>query len=119
MGYTTEFRGSFNFDPPLTHEQRLKLQDFADARHGGNTKEHDYAPSFYCQWVPTRDGTQLQWDGGEKFYEYAEWLEVLNDRFFKPWGVKLFGTVKYQGEDFEDRGVLVAEGNSVTKQEEK
>jgi hypothetical protein len=38
-------------------------------------------PGLWCQWEPTEDGTQIVWDGGEKFYEYRAWLQYLIDHF--------------------------------------
>ena len=47
-------------------------------------------PGLWCQWVVTKtqDGTDvIAWDGGEKFYDYVEWLCYLIEHFFKPWGI--------------------------------
>lgn len=60
------------------------------------------------------DYSYLQWDGGEKFYEYKEWLEYLIDHFFKPWGYKVEGEVEWQGEDREDMGIMIVVDNVVT-----
>lgn len=68
----------------------------------------DYAqPGLYCQWRPNADGTQIEWDEGEKFYEYVEWIRYLTDHFLTPWGYSLAGTVYWQGEESDDRGRLV------------
>lgn len=64
------------------------------------------APDSYCQWELTKDRMGLEWDGGEKFYMYEEWLQYLHDRFLKPHGVTLNGGVSFQGEDTEDCGAL-------------
>ncbi len=63
-------------------------------------------PGLWCQWVVTEDGKYLEWDGGEKFYEYERWLEYLIDNFFTPLGYILNGDVEWQGEDYEDLGTL-------------
>lgn len=103
MGYTTDFSGKFNFDKPLDAETYLKLKDFVDEGHVG--------PEFptysrYCQWTPTKDRLSLEWDGGEKFYEYEKWLAYLIETFIKPAGYVLNGRVKWQGEEMDDRGIL-------------
>jgi hypothetical protein len=56
---------------------------------GGGRFVHEYArdptvvdssqepagqPGLWCQWVPTKDGCGIEWDGGEKFYDWTEWL---------------------------------------------
>jgi hypothetical protein len=57
------------------------------------------------------------WDGNEKFYHYAEWLEYLIGHFLAPWGYTLNGTVKWVGEDPADSGVIEVENNRVTTRE--
>lgn len=73
--------------------------------------EPEGVPGLWCQWVPTEDGTGIEWDQGEKFYEYEAWLTYLIKTFLDPWGYELNGTVQYRGEDPEDFGVLVVENN--------
>lgn len=71
-------------------------------------------PSLWCQWVLTEDGEYLEWDGGEKFYEYVKWLEYMVENFFKRWDIQLNGKIKWQGEDMDDRGIIVVENNVIT-----
>ena len=71
-------------------------------------------PSLWCQWVLTEDGTQLKWDGGEKFYDYVEWMEYMIKNFFAPWGIKLNGTITWSGEDSDDIGSIKVVNNKVT-----
>ncbi len=71
----------------------------------------DDQPGLWCQWVPSDDGKTLAWDEGEKFYEYAEWLQYLLDHFLIPWGYELNGDVVWNGEDPDDRGILKIEKN--------
>jgi hypothetical protein len=70
-------------------------------------------PDLWCQWVPTEDLEGIEWDGGEKFYEYVEWLEYIIEHFLRPWGYVLNGSVKWQGESFDDRGLIVVKKNDV------
>lgn len=70
-------------------------------------------PCLWCQWTPNDDGTAIQWDEGEKFYEYTEWLWYLIENFLKPWGYTLNGSVRWQGEDFGDRGVITVKNNDI------
>lgn len=64
-------------------------------------------PGLWCQWTPSKDGLHIEWDGGEKFYHYVEWLDYLIEHFLKPWGYSLSGKVNYQGEDPKDKGTLL------------
>lgn len=70
-------------------------------------------PGLWCQWTPGEDGMVIEWDGGEKFYNYVEWLEYLLKHFLKPWGYKLNGEVRWQGEDSEDMGMIRVTDNKV------
>lgn len=74
-------------------------------------------PGLWCQWVPTDDGSELVWDGGEKFYNYVKWLEYLIDKILAPRGYSLNGECKWFGEDRDDVGVIVVENNKVTIRE--
>jgi len=74
-------------------------------------------PGLWCQWVLSKDGTELKWDGGEKFYEYVAWMEYLIANFFIPWGIKLNGKITWSGEDSEDLGVIKVVNNKVTAKE--
>lgn len=62
-------------------------------------------PGLWRQWEPMEDGTALLADG-EKFYAYVPWLEYLIKHFFGPWGYKLNGAVKWQGEESTDCGTI-------------
>ena len=72
-------------------------------------------PGLWCQWgVADRNGVQtFEWDGGEKFYNYVEWMSYLITHFFEPWGIKLTGEIEWVGEDSEDRGKIVVENNDI------
>lgn len=93
----------------------------ADNDHG---QEHDSSimnynrppstqPGLWCQWVPTEDGDAIEWDGGEKFYEYVAWIKYIIKNFLEPWGYKLNGTVNWKGEDSSDMGQIVIVDNKV------
>ena len=71
-------------------------------------------PGLWCQWVPTDDGSELVWDGGEKFYNYVEWLQYLIDKILAPRGYTLNGECQWFGENRDDVGVIIVENNKVT-----
>lgn len=68
-------------------------------------------PGLWCQWVV--QNMQLCWDGGEKFYNYVEWLQYLIEHFFAPWGVMLNGAIQWNGENQADIGVISVRNNNV------
>ena len=79
------------------------------------TKENPCQPGLWCQWI-IEEG-KLQWDEGEKFYKYVEWLEYMIEHFFGPWGIQLNGEVEWRGEDWNDTGTISIIDNQIfTKQ---
>lgn len=115
MGYTTEFDGEFKIEPKLDLDTLNELKDLADADHRDDTDK----PGYYCQWVPTDDGTALQWDNGEKFYAYIEWLRYIIDKILAPKGYRVNGSVLWQGEEIGDVGRITVADNAVKSQKLK
>ncbi len=158
MGYTTSFRGSFEFSRSLTKEEQTFLNTFSASRrmkwdvaklqatfcgkHGNpftpsdpygpegafftfDNDEECYnhpavvnynkpptgQPGLWCLW--TCNENTLYWSGGEKFYNYVEWLQYLIDTFFSPWGITLDGAVQWEGEDPTDLGVISVRHNRI------
>lgn len=70
-------------------------------------------PSLWCQWTPTEDGMAIEWDEGEKFYSYTEWLVYLIHKILAPNGYVLNGVVEYSGEETGDVGEIVVVDNRV------
>lgn len=70
-------------------------------------------PELWCQWVPTDQNDGIEWDGGEKFYSYVEWIKYLIEHFLKPWGRTLNGSVEWFGEERDDMGMIKIENNQV------
>ena len=71
------------------------------------------APGLWCQWIINEDN-ELEWDGGEKFYNYEEWLCYLIHHFFEPEGYVLNGDISFNGEDDDDLGFIHVVDNKVT-----
>jgi len=70
-------------------------------------------PGLWCKWIPTEDRMHIEWDGGEKFYNYIEWMEYLISKVLAPRGYIVNGNVAWRGEDFDDTGVLEINDNMV------
>lgn len=73
-------------------------------------------PGLWCDWIVAKDeygNDVVAWNHGEKFYDYIEWIYYLRDRFFKPWGYTLHGTVTWQGESDSDIGEITIEENEI------
>jgi hypothetical protein len=72
-------------------------------------------PSLWCHWIILDDMQTIQWDGGEKFYNYVEWLEYLISKILEPAGYIVNGVIQWVGEDiFDDRGSISVEDNKIS-----
>lgn len=95
--------------------------DFCGQEHTDDIIDYneppDEQPSLWCRWVPSDDNLAIQWDGGEKFACYIEWIEYLIVHFLTPWGYELNGIVKWEGEEQGDVGKIIIEQNKVTIKE--
>lgn len=87
-------------------------QAYDESIRSGNSPA-DSQPGLWCQWIINEDG-YLTWDGGEKFYDYKEWLIYLIKHFFEPDGYILNGTIDFQGDDSDDFGQIVVVDNKVS-----
>lgn len=165
MGYTTDFEGRVTIEPPLNPHEVAYLRHFNQTRrmrrHNGpyylgtgfHGQDHqpdiiDYnspdptQPGLWCNWTPTDDGTGIEWDGGEKFYNSVEWMQYLINTFLRP-GADLQrelakpnigrcyptefahftfdhivnGRIEAQGEDGDDVWALVVDDNRAARAE--
>ena len=105
MGYTTDFLGHIDIDPPLNDQETTYLSAFQHSRRwdrpggpyevppnpfveeweGADPESYNRPapgqPQLWCQWAVGWDGCCLSFDGVEKFYEPVRWLRYLIDHF--------------------------------------
>lgn len=108
MGYTTDFIGHVDIEPPLNDVEIEYLIAFSQSRRcrrpGGtyvvpaNPRAEDpYGapdvdseavpegqPGYWCDWEPCWDGCCLSYNGNEKFYGSVSWMRYLIDHFLRP-----------------------------------
>jgi hypothetical protein len=95
-----------------------------DAEHFVDTEDEDESivdlnlppgsqPSLWCNWRVNDRGNRLEHNGGEKFDGYVEWLDYLVEHFFSPWGVRIDGSVKYEGDVPVDSGTIEIINNRI------
>lgn len=108
MGYTTDFVGWVQIDPPCNEQESEYLCAFNRTRRwnrpagpyvvldhpldeeGLSTDGEDYnrpapgEPSLWCPWTVGAGGGHLCWDGAEKAYAADGWLAHLIDSFLTP-----------------------------------
>ena len=117
MGYTTKFIGGLQLNRELTHKEWMELRRLADYDkevYAEYTDTPETIPDGYNQWTPNEEGTEIQWNGEEKFYEYIHWLRWLIKHYLKPRGLVLNGEIRWQGEEVGDIGAILAEENKIT-----
>lgn len=108
--YLTDYVGDFFRGP---NRERLRELQGHDSFNYNRTPSKD-VPGLWCQWVPTIDRMGIEWDGGEKFYNYVEWIEYLIQHFLAPSGYVVNGTVSWKGERWpDDVGTIVVSNNNV------
>jgi hypothetical protein len=124
VGYTTQFSGQVTIEPPLSGEQVLFLKHFAGQDH--RKSGYKNVPGYFCQWEPDAEGTVLEWDGGEKFYDAVEWMRYLIREFIAGGRHEYFttprtvnGTILAQGEEVGDVWRIVVIDNVVITQTPK
>ncbi len=105
MGYDTRFEGQFNISPTLA------MKDYHNILLIGYEPG---APSDCCDWEPTMNGNAIKHNGAEKSYHYQEWVQYIVT-WLAARGYKVFGEVKYNGEDHDDFGKLVVVDGVVKK----
>jgi hypothetical protein len=120
MGYTTKFDGVLNFKSEVTVTQLA----FIKAMCGEDCREH---PEWgrkdlsYIDLQITEDYSGLEWSGAEKTYDMCDLVNVVTAQVRKKWPeFSLTGRLLAQGEDIDDRWMLViGEDGLATKQEVK
>lgn len=139
MGYSTDFSGQFNVTPPMkpqlfnflnnlcrTRRMKRDTEEFGvqgefyvgDDNEANAPKVLDVnrpsptQPGLWCQWEATDENT-IEWDGGEKFYNYVEWLVYIIEKVLKPNGHTVNGEVTWSGEETGDVGKILVTDNVV------
>lgn len=138
MGYLTNFSGKFFLNKPLDDVTFNFLKKLNETRRVARRVGAQYGvegefyvdafdsisvidynrnpqtqPGLWCQWIPTDDRLGIEWDGGEKFYNYIEWIEYLISKVLAPRGYIVNGIVEWKGEDFDDVGEIEINDNIV------
>lgn len=118
MGYDTEFRGEFTITPALSKEKVAEYNAFfgSDIRHDDDINHNNMfsAPSLYCYWEITSDGTTIFCSDSSHFYHYDEWLELIIKKVI-PENTFVNGVVSYHGEHDNDFGLIIIRNNVVEK----
>lgn len=141
MGYHTDFDGSIQIEPPLSAERIEFLTKFSQTRRMHRTNGPHFVdgtgdmgqgqdpdilnynqpdpsqPGLWCNWIPTEDGTAIEWDYGEKFYKAAVWMDYIIQNYIIPYGHVCNGVINACGEDPGDLWQIHVVNNVVTTKE--
>lgn len=99
----TEFDGCFKIEPVL---DRDIIRFFEEEKLNVREIEKD-EPSDILIWDYDKTESVLYWNGEQKISGYLEWLNYLNERFFKPGKYEINGKIRWRGEDFDDYGTII------------
>lgn len=121
MGYSTDFSGQLLFTKELTVDELTEVSKFL----GQDCREHPewnaVTGGRQMTWIDlelTEDNKGLRWDGSEKTYDLTEKVQMIINEMRKKYpdfGLK--GELIAQGEDSDDRWLLVCDGDSATLRE--
>jgi hypothetical protein len=106
---------------PLGIEGEFFVRDDGDFGQSLDTSIIDYnkpptpQPGLWCQWVIEEDGerNKIVHDGGEKFYNYGEWMKYIIQNFIATWGLVANGEIRWSGEEADDMGIIKVVNNKV------
>ncbi len=106
MGFSTDFVGHIDIEPPLNESETAYLLAFAASRRfdrgdpyevPGNpraetndgveteryNRPHQGQPNLWCDWQVCWDGCCITWSGKEKSYSMEPWLRYVIDHFLR------------------------------------
>jgi len=70
-------------------------------------------PGLWCNWCLGENEQSIEWTGGEKFYEYIQWMKyIVNELEMR--GYTLNGSIQWEGEDERDKGCILVTDNNVS-----
>lgn len=119
--------GPYVAKPASSADTWVADADSIDANEPGRGQ-----PGLWCCWQPNEDGDAIEWNGRNHFYDAAEWMQYLLDhgigsqplakqrdpgQFAFLQGHECHGVLEAQGDDDDDRWLLVVAGNTVSRWE--
>lgn len=127
MGFSTDFIGHIDIEPPLNEAEIEYLSAFGESRRfrreggpydvpgnpiaerddvGSHGEEYNVPgvgqPNLWCDWRVCWDGCCLAWNGIEKSYSMVRWLGYLIDHFLAP-GASASGRPGFEDFTFDHR----------------
>jgi hypothetical protein len=122
MGFSTDFVGHIDIEPPLNDAEVAYLSAFGASRRydrgdpyevPGNPRAESSAgigdrynrpapgqPDLWCDWKVCWDGCCITWSGKEKSYEMEPWLRYVIDHFLKA-EAHAFGDPRFEDFTFD------------------
>lgn len=101
--------GEFYYNPSTKDSGQEQTSDIVDYNTPPSSQ-----PSLWLQWRVEDDMKTIVWDGGEKFYNYVEWMQYLISNILAARGYTVSGEVEWFGEDRADRGLIRIKDNEIS-----
>ena len=131
MGFSTDFVGHIDIEPPLNDAEIAYLLAFAGSRRFDRTDPYEVPgnpraeagdgvepdrynrpapgqPDLWCDWQVCWDGCCITWSGKEKSYSMEPWLGYVVDHFLKA-GAEAEGDPRFEEFTFDH---VLTEGRS-------
>lgn len=118
MGYSTDFRGELRFATELRASELARLQSIL----GEDAREHkdwNAGDVVYIDLELTDEFDGIKWDGSEKTYAMVEAVNLVTRLMREACpDFRLTGSLLAQGEESEDRWMLVMDDVGIARKEE-
>ena len=111
--------GGFAFDKPLTAEHMAEVNVFIKEEHrdptGATLGQDPAMPGIHCCWEIDEEGTEIH--ATEAYdYGFCNWIPILIEKYFEPWGYILNGEADWDGQESGDDGTATVVNNVMTTQ---
>eukprot|EP01083_Nonionella_stella_P173921 601436_1 len=108
--------GQYYIDTDNFGQNYTKYNTFYDGLPINSSQPPRTQPSLWMQWTFNEEKQCIEWDGGEKFYYYVEWLIYLINNILHS-QYALCGNIQWKGQDPDDTGEIIIEndGQNIVK----
>ena len=70
-------------------------------------------PGLWCQWYYYKENNTIEWDKGEKFYNYIEWIQYIIKKILVPRKYAINGEIEWVGDEDNDKGIIKIYNNDI------
>ena len=120
MGYSTDFTGELKFKEEMTASELSEIKKFLSE----DCREHPEWQNdklYYVDLEFLDDFSGLRWNGTEKTYGMVEVINMITSNMINRLqytGFGFTGELQAQGEEFDDRWMLIINGEGIAERKE-